>query len=194
MAKYVTVDLLRLFKEKQDTANEVKYMEITKYVDSEGKIKSEQVAVSSNVVPIHVVNTASSTRYYTDNEGVKTSREVTGELGKIYIDLESGGKCMYTYNDNDGFIPFVASVATEDDIEALFNQVRAMAKKIDADTENKTQTLDNAKNEFDELLEEFKIGLVKLGLKGIDDLNNKRVTNPNDFYNSLTSLYNAVKK
>ena len=69
-----------------------------------------------------------------------------------------------------------------------------MAKKIDADTENKTQTLDNAKNEFDELLEEFKIGLVKLGLKGIDDLNNKRVTNPNDFYNSLTSLYNAVKK
>ena len=69
-----------------------------------------------------------------------------------------------------------------------------MAKKIDADTENKTQTSDNAKTEFDELLEEFKIGLVKLGLKGIDDLNNKRVTNPNDFYNSLTSLYNAVKK
>ena len=35
--------------------------------------------------------------------------------------------------------------------------------------------------------------MVKLGLKGIEDLNNKRVQNPNEFYNSLTALYNAVK-
>ena len=42
-------------------------------------------------------------------------------------------------------------------------------------------------------MQEFRIGLIKLGLKGIEDLNNKRVQNPTDFYNSLTALYNAVK-
>ena len=68
-----------------------------------------------------------------------------------------------------------------------------MAKKFENDTESNTQPADVAKTEFENLLEEFRIGLVKLGLKGIDDLNHKRVTNPNDFYNSLTALYNAVK-
>ena len=68
-----------------------------------------------------------------------------------------------------------------------------MAKKFETDTESNTQPADVAKNEFENLLEEFRIELVKLGLKGIDDLNHKRVTNPNDFYNSLTALYNAVK-
>ena len=57
-----------------------------------------------------------------------------------------------------------------------------MAKKID-DADVTTENL----------LKEFRIGLIKLGLKGIEDLNNKRVQNPADFYNSLTALYNAVK-
>ena len=61
-----------------------------------------------------------------------------------------------------------------------------MAKKIDDVDANKS-------NSTDILLQEFRIGLIKLGLKGIEDLNNKRVQNPTDFYNSLTALYNAVK-
>lgn len=64
-----------------------------------------------------------------------------------------------------------------------------MAKKFD--TEFPAENI--SKSEFETLLDEFKIGLIKLGLKGIEDLNNKRVQNPNDFYNSLTALYNAVK-
>lgn len=62
-----------------------------------------------------------------------------------------------------------------------------MAKKFD------DEIFSENKSEFETLLAEFKIGLVKLGLKGIEDLNNKRVQNPNDFYNALTALYNAVK-
>ncbi len=67
-----------------------------------------------------------------------------------------------------------------------------MAKKFENDIfeENGVEI----KNESDALLEQLKIGLIKLGLKGIDDLNNKRVQNPAQFYDSLTALYNAVKK
>lgn len=67
-----------------------------------------------------------------------------------------------------------------------------MAKKFENDIfeENGVEI----KNESDALLEQLKIGLIKLGLKGIEDLNNKRVQNPAQFYDSLTALYNAVKK
>ena len=60
-----------------------------------------------------------------------------------------------------------------------------MAKKFD-EVEIKSDSTEN-------LMKEFKIGLIKLGLKGIEDLNNKRVQNHTEFYNSLTALYNAVK-
>ena len=60
-----------------------------------------------------------------------------------------------------------------------------MAKK--SDTEFNEQT------ESETLMQDFKLGLIKLGLKGIDDLNHKRVQNPTEFYNSLTALFNAVK-
>ncbi len=67
-----------------------------------------------------------------------------------------------------------------------------MAKKFENDSfeENSAEI----KNESDALLEQLKVGLIKLGLKGIEDLNNKRVQNPAQFYDSLTALYNAVKK
>ena len=67
-----------------------------------------------------------------------------------------------------------------------------MPKKNESEIEPAI-SLNITKSEFETLLDEFKIGLVKLGLKGIDDLKNKRVQNPNEFYNSLTALYNAVK-
>lgn len=120
MAKYLTLDLLALFKTKQDAANENKFMETENYVDANGKIKADAVQ-NNSVIPIHVVTENSQTKYFTDNAGVKTSTEVTGEIGKLYIDLESGGKCLYTYNTTDGFIPFASSIATESDIDELFN-------------------------------------------------------------------------
>lgn len=66
-----------------------------------------------------------------------------------------------------------------------------MAKKFENDIfeENSAEI----KNESDALLEQLKVGLIKLGLKGIEDLNSKRVQNPAQFYDSLTALYNAVK-
>ncbi len=68
-----------------------------------------------------------------------------------------------------------------------------MAKKFETDALEFNETPKIPNTELETLLEEFKIGLVRLGLKGIEDLNNKRVQNPNDFYNALTALYNAVK-
>ncbi len=68
-----------------------------------------------------------------------------------------------------------------------------MAKKFDSDTTAEIINVHSAKNESVELLTEFKLGLIKLGLKGSDDLNHKRVQNPTEFYNSLTALFNAVK-
>ena len=69
-----------------------------------------------------------------------------------------------------------------------------MAKKFETDTLPEIPTENISKSESENLLEEYKIGLIKLGLKGIADLKNKRVQNPTEFYNSLTALYNAVKK
>ena len=121
MAKLLTLDLLTLFKTKQDAANENNCMKVENFVDANGKIKADVVQMNATVIPIHVVTTNGVTKYFTDNEGVKTSTEVTGEIGKLYIDLESGGKCMYTYNTTDGFIPFASSIATDADIEELFS-------------------------------------------------------------------------
>ena len=94
MAKYLTLDLLSLFKNKQDAANENKFMALENYVDANGKLKPDvvDVSVSSNVVPIHVVTTNGTTKYFSDNNSVATSTEIIGEIGKIYIDLESWSK------------------------------------------------------------------------------------------------------
>ena len=68
-----------------------------------------------------------------------------------------------------------------------------MAKKFETETSAEILPENISKSESENLLEEYKIGLIKLGLKGIADLKNKRVQNPTEFYNSLTALYNAVK-
>ncbi|MBQ9488267.1 MAG: hypothetical protein IJU91_10810 [Selenomonadaceae bacterium] len=66
-----------------------------------------------------------------------------------------------------------------------------MAKKFENDIFEDNGA--EIKTESDALLEQLKVGLIKLGLKGIEDLNSKRVQNPAQFYDSLTALYNAVK-
>lgn len=42
-------------------------------------------------------------------------------------------------------------------------------------------------------IEQLRIELAKLGLKIIDELNGKRVSKPEETYNSLVALYNAIK-
>ncbi len=125
MTKIVTVETLALFKSKQDDVNAEKFIETEEFVDSEGKIKAEKIPVQatvSNVIPIHVLSSNSQTKYYTDNNGEITSTEVTGESGKIYIDLDSGSKSMYTYDTTSGeFVLFAAAVATSADIDSLFD-------------------------------------------------------------------------
>ena len=59
-----------------------------------------------------------------------------------------------------------------------------MAKKVEDE---------NLEIPKDTLLEEFRVKLIKLGLKGIEDLNNKRVQNPAAFCESLAALYTALK-
>ena len=124
MTKIITVETLALFKSKQDAVNDGKFIAIEDYVDSEGKIKSEKLPAQtsdSNVIPIHVLSSNSQTKYYTDNNGEITSTEVTGESGKIYIDLDSGSKSMYTYDTTNGeFVLFAAAAATSADIDSLF--------------------------------------------------------------------------
>lgn len=44
-----------------------------------------------------------------------------------------------------------------------------------------------------EAAEQLRVALANLGLKIIDDLNNKRVHRPEETYNALVSIYNAIK-
>ena len=127
MNKIITVETLALFKSKQDAVNDEKFLATEDFVDSEGKIKAEKIPAqtsASNVIPIHVLSSDSQTKYYADNNGEMTSTEVTGESGKIYIDLDSGSKSMYTYDTtNNEFVLFAAAAATSADIDSLFDQV-----------------------------------------------------------------------
>lgn len=67
-----------------------------------------------------------------------------------------------------------------------------MAKKFESEFNSDVALENISNNESEILLRDFKLGLIKLGLKGIEDINNKRVQNPVEFYNSLTALYKAV--
>ena len=46
---------------------------------------------------------------------------------------------------------------------------------------------------FNETVEQLRTALAKLGLKIIDDINNKRVQKPEESYCALVSIYNAIK-
>lgn len=121
--KAIDIEGLSRFKTKQDAFNEEKFIQNADYVDNDGIIKTEKLPPGvSEVVLIHVVDENGTTKYYTDNAGVKTSTEVTGVAGKIYIDLETASKNMYVYDASTGeFANFVANIATSDDIDSLFD-------------------------------------------------------------------------
>lgn len=42
-------------------------------------------------------------------------------------------------------------------------------------------------------IDQLRIELAKLGLKIIEDINDRRVSKPEETYNSLVSLYNAIR-
>lgn len=46
---------------------------------------------------------------------------------------------------------------------------------------------------FNEEVETLRTALANLALKIIDDINNKRVRNPEDTYTALVNIYNAIK-
>lgn len=48
-------------------------------------------------------------------------------------------------------------------------------------------------NEHNAAVENLRTALANLGLKIIDDINSKRVHKPEEVYNALVSIYNAIK-
>ena len=64
-----------------------------------------------------------------------------------------------------------------------------MAKKFEDETFAQEKS-----DSIDIWAEKLRVELAKLGLKIIEDIHSKRVTNPAETYNSLVNLYNAVKK
>ena len=53
--------------------------------------------------------------------------------------------------------------------------------------------VDEIKKIQDPVIEKLRIELARLGLKIIEDIDNRRVSKPEETYNSLVALYNAVK-
>lgn len=126
MNQLIDKSALSVFKNKQDELNENKFMQINDYVDNDGKIKADKVQTETGieVVKMHVDSrNPNSVKYFVDNNGVKGTTEIVGEAGKIYIDIASGGKIIYTYDETNAiFIPFISEIASTADIEELFNE------------------------------------------------------------------------
>ena len=70
-----------------------------------------------------------------------------------------------------------------------------MAKIIDTDGLAFFKEQQDAANEkkFNGAVENLRTALANLGLKIIDDINQKRVQKPEDSYNALVAIYNAIK-
>lgn len=128
MGKIIDTDALAFFKEQQDAVNDRTFMKSADFVDGDGVIQSEKLPANfgADVIAIHVVTMNNRTKFYSDKvdtNGNHTTcpREVQGEVGKIYIDLESGSKDQYAYDDTSGeFVLLSPEIATEADINAMF--------------------------------------------------------------------------
>lgn len=127
MSKPIDIDGLRHFKAKQDALNENKFLQNENFVDGNGVIKAEKLPADfgNKIILVHVVTSGSGestvTKFYEDNNGAASTNEVTGEVGKIYVDLDSGSKNLYVYDSGSGeFQNFAANFATDSDIDSLF--------------------------------------------------------------------------
>lgn len=128
MAKIIDTDGLAYFKEQQDAANERKFMKSADFIDGDGVILADKLPANfgADVVAIHVVTMNGKTKFYHDKvnasgEYVTCPTEVQGEVGKIYIDLESGSKDHYVYDAANGeFMLLSPDIASTEDISTLF--------------------------------------------------------------------------
>ena len=128
MAKIIDTDGLAFFKEQQDAVNENKFMKSADFVDGTGVILTDKLPLNfgADVIAIHVVTMNNKTKFYRDKVDAAGNHstcpsEVQGEVGKIYIDLESGSKDHYVYDAANGeFILLSPEIATEADINAMF--------------------------------------------------------------------------
>ena len=68
-----------------------------------------------------------------------------------------------------------------------------MAKKENPPLEEISQVTDIQNPEVQIWIEKLRVELAKLGLKIIEDIDNRRVSKPEETYNSLVALYNAIK-
>lgn len=127
MGKPIDIDGLRHFKEKQDALNAEKFLQKENLVDDSGVIKAEKLPADfgNKIILVHVVTSGTGenivTKFYADNDGAASTEEIEGEVGKIYVDLDSGSRNMYVY-DSGGqeFINFAANRATDSEIDSLF--------------------------------------------------------------------------
>ena len=129
MAKIIDTDGLAFFKEQQDAANDRRFMKSTDFVDGNGVILSGKLPANfgADVIAIHVVTMNNKTKFYNDKinpttgEHVTCPTEVQGQVGKIYIDLESGSKDHYVYDAASGeFMLLSPDIASVEDINAMF--------------------------------------------------------------------------
>ena len=67
-----------------------------------------------------------------------------------------------------------------------------MAKKDEGDGKTVLDKFGDEKR-FNADVENLRTALANLGLKIIDDINQKRVQKPEDSYNALVAIYNAIK-
>ena len=68
-----------------------------------------------------------------------------------------------------------------------------MAKKENPPLDEISQVTDIQNSETQIWIEKLRVELAKLGLKIIEDIDNRRVSKPEETYNSLVALYNAIK-
>ena len=86
------------------------------------------------------------------------------------------------------------------DVKNLIEQLKFELEKfglklVEDNPQNlKIEPLKNIKEDPAQIwIDKLKIELVRLGLKIIEDINDRRVSKPEETYNSLVALYNAVK-
>ena len=67
------------------------------------------------------------------------------------------------------------------------------SQAVNINSENQISQATEIKKIQDPVIEKLRFELAKLGLKIIEDIDNRRVSKPEETYNSLVALYNAVK-
>lgn len=106
MAEYVDITGLRNFKTKQDAANLTKFASL-----SGGKVTAEQLpSYVDDVVEGYAKESGGVIGFYEDSD---CTVAMTGETGKIYLDLAATIDGSYRYGGSQ-FVPIGNSVSTAD--------------------------------------------------------------------------------